>query len=221
MLSCVYTFETQKKGESRVEVRQDRVDFSEVEKSLDTKLLAVSSREERKKLKLLEELLLQARKWDGETQRYIQQYTKDYLAVEQEVAPKREMNFSHSPTEEKEMVLVEESLGTPRYEEHPYLDQARQLVAQDKIQEAIALLEKCREEDCWARVYVLWADLKEKDIVQRRADLLAKEAQGVEIEQLIPQWEALRIFSKRTRFYKEIEDEYQRIIAKTQQGDDL
>ena len=59
MLSCVYTFEAQQKGNTRVEIRQERVDFSEVEKKLDKKLLDVSSREERQKLKLLEPLAKQ------------------------------------------------------------------------------------------------------------------------------------------------------------------
>ena len=219
-LSCIYKYPMRENGnavntaepntiESMV---VESVDFSVIDKELEHKQLLITSREQLQALQLLEDLLLKARSWDVQAQKDVIAYARQVLRKTQE---RKVMDID---TEKVEPIIsvqgkeIDMDLSNPA--DHPYIEQAQKMVAEGKIDEALSLLERCQEEDCWGMVYVAWADIKDLKIKLTLEELLKKEQEGEAGHILTEGWKQLLEYSKGSVEHKKVNLEYQRYLKR-------
>jgi hypothetical protein len=208
MLCCVVPYGEPLVSHISVEVStEERVDFSVLHTELDSQLLRNTDRFDLERLKELERLLIAAKGWGMDAQKDLYRFAEQFLMQSPEHV---EESVDEDPQEMDFVLDVVSVEGDSSHEDVGRLKEAKELVAQGKSMDAIALLEECRTLPCWSDVYVYWAECVDKEFALRIADINEKE---LSLEEELLFWNDLSLQFEHPQHRMRIDKEKERIEA--------
>ncbi|MEC7986709.1 MAG: hypothetical protein VX278_16195 [Myxococcota bacterium] len=158
----------------------DNVDFSDVERQLNTRLLSDIPTVEQERCQRLEQLIIRAKSWEYRAQSDLHDYIEAFLSdIPLEDVKVEELTMETTPILTEEVLIEDMDV----LEEHPYIALALEKEQEGEVLQAFSLLEKCHVEDCWGQVYVTYRAMQDRYVQMRIDDMQRRSAQAMSLSE--------------------------------------
>ena len=183
-MGCIFQYGEPLVSHITPKENHEKIDFTPIHDELDEQLVSVSDRFVLARLKQLEQLLIKSKSWDNVAQKDLYIYAEEILGQEKEAL--RQGKWSGGDIQEIELD-VEEITDIEAEIESPILEKAKKLVEEGNREQALTMLEECRDQPCWSEVYVYWADIMDVKLQEDCESITNQDISVVDKKMLLQQ----------------------------------